>query len=214
MEPQPETELANENEYRQRFTKLLADIFQSYDGEARKQELNTKYPTLSPDEMVDRLISIASRKASAVGGSTGAVTTAAWFTTFPSGGAGAALLLGVIGAEVLYLVRLQIELVLDISLLYGIEIEQHPSLPALVGAGNISIEVLEATLKNPTLVLLARVLSQVLPSRLLLKYSLPALSVVIGGGYNYVTVKGLGRLAKSYLQEKGEASESRMLEQS
>lgn len=82
-----------------------------------------KYPGLSADEIADILTSVTVKYATIVGAITGVTASATEIATITSAGVTAALFVGSIGAEMMYLSNIQMRLVLDMSVLYDLQLD-------------------------------------------------------------------------------------------
>lgn len=176
------------------------------------------------------LISVTVRYAAVAGGIAGTSATANQLTTVASAGLTAPLFFGTIGSEMIYLSYIQMRLVLDLSVVYDLQLD--PDDPEdvlmvfgyalgvapteLVGAGArkaagagtatvikkyISKDVLKA-IQN-----FAQKLGFKILQRTILKYAVPVASAAVGSSYNYTTTRTLGKIAKSHLKNRGEVTE-------
>ncbi len=212
------------------FVSLLQRVVRSYDRNARAQYFQQKYPGLSPDEIADILTSVTVRYAAIAGGIAGVSATANQLTTVASAGMTAPLFFGTIGSEMIYLSYIQMRLVLDLSVVYDLQLD--PDDPEdvlmvfgyalgvapteLIGAGArkaagagtatvikkyISKDVLKA-IQN-----FARKLGFKILQRTILKYAVPVASAAVGSTYNYTTTRSLGKIAKTHLKNRGRVTE-------
>ena len=85
------------------FVNLLKQAVKAYDRNARATYFQRKYPGLPRDEIADVLTSVTVRYATIAGAIAGVAATANEITALGSGGMTAALFIGSIGAEMLYL---------------------------------------------------------------------------------------------------------------
>lgn len=99
------------------FISLLSKVAKTYDKNVTAEYFQKKYPGLSDDEVADMLINVTVRYATIAGGVAGAAITANQIAVLSSAGATAALMAGSIGGEIIYLARLQMKLVLDLSVI-------------------------------------------------------------------------------------------------
>ncbi len=107
------------------FIALLQRVVQAYDRNARAAYFQKKYPGLPPDEIADILTSVTVRYATIAGAVTGAASTANMIGVLSTAGMTAALMVGTIGAEMFYLARIQLRLVLDLSMLYDLQLDPN-----------------------------------------------------------------------------------------
>ncbi|MCX6083276.1 MAG: hypothetical protein NTW32_27425, partial [Chloroflexi bacterium] len=105
------------------FIKLLQQVVRAYDRNARSTYFQQKYPGLSPDEIADILTSVTVKYATIAGAITGIAASANEIVAISSVGLTAALFVGSIGAEMLYLSNIQMRLVLDMSVLYDLQLD-------------------------------------------------------------------------------------------
>lgn len=105
------------------FMKLLQKVVQAYDRNARTEYFQKKYPGLPPDEIADILISVTSRYATVAGGVAGATASAAQVSTLTTAGMTAPIFVGAIGSEMVYLARIQLRLILDLSVVYDLQLD-------------------------------------------------------------------------------------------
>ena len=102
------------------FIALLQKVVQSYNRNARAEYFQQKYPGLPPDEIADILTSVTVRYATIAGAITGLAATANQIAALSSAGMTIAVMAGAIGAEMVYLARIQMRLVLDLSVVYDL----------------------------------------------------------------------------------------------
>ena len=105
------------------FIPLLQKVVQSYDRNTRGEYFQQKYPGLLPDATADILTSVAVRYATIAGAITGLAATASQISALGSAGMTIALMTSAIGAEMVYLANIQMRLVLDLSVLYDLQLD-------------------------------------------------------------------------------------------
>jgi uncharacterized protein (DUF697 family)/virulence-associated protein VapD len=212
------------------FIHLLQKVIQAYDHNARATYFQQKYPGFPPDEIADILTSVTVRYATIAGGITGVLATANQIATLSSAGMTAALFLGYIGAEMLYLAQIQMRLVLDLSVVYDLQLDAEDpedvlmifgyalgvapvemlgkGLQVAAGAatrGAVRKYVSKGTLK--TIQDFARRLGFKILQRTILKYAVPVASAAVGSSYNYATTKSVGRIARAHLKNRGKVTD-------
>jgi len=212
------------------FIKLLQQVVRAYDRNARATYFQKKYPGLPPDDIADILTSVTVRYATIAGAVAGAAATANQIATISSAGMTAALFVGAIGAEMLYLSQIQMRLVLDLSVVYDLQLDlEDPEdvlmifgyalgvaptdmlgkgLQVAAGAatkGAVKKYVSKGTLK--TIQDFARRLGFKILQRTILKYAVPVASAAVGSGYNYTTTKSVGKIAKAHLKNRGKVTD-------
>jgi tellurite resistance protein len=212
------------------FIHLLQKVIQTYDHNARATYFQQKYPGLPPDEIADILTSVTVRYATIAGAIAGAAATANQIAALSSVGMTAALFLGSIGAEMLYLAQIQMRLVLDLSVVYDLQLDAEDpedvlmifgyalgvtptgmlgkGLEVATGAaakGAVKKYVSKGTLK--AIQDFARRLGFKVLQRTILKYAVPVASAAVGSSYNYATTLSVGRIAKAHLKNRGKVSD-------
>ena len=212
------------------FIHLLRKVIQAYDRNARATYFQQKYPGLPPDEIADILTSVTVRYATIAGAITGVAATVNEILAISSAGMTAALFLGSIGAEMLYLAQIQMRLVLDLSVVYDLQLDAEDPEDVLMifgyALGVTPIGMLGKGLKWQR-VLLQKGLSKntlakvhLKPSKILaagwvlrfynariLKYAVPVASAAVGSSYNYATTKSVGKIAKAHLKNRGKVTD-------
>ena len=192
------------------FVELLQKVVQAYDRNATAEYLRQKYPGLSPDEIADILISVTARYATVAGGVAGAAATSTQLATLSSFGMTAPLFFGVIGAEMLYLARIQMRLVLDLSVVYDLQLDPEDPEDVLMvfgyAVGVAPTELLGTVASKAagggaktlvkkyvsksvlkTIQSFARKLGFTILQRTIIKYTVPVASAIVGSTYNYAT---------------------------
>ncbi len=212
------------------FIHLLRKVIHAYDRNARATYFQQKYPGLPPDEIAEILTSVTVRYATIAGAVAGVTATANQIAALSSAGMTAALFLGSIGAEMLYLAQIQMRLVLDLSVVYDLQLDAEDpedvlmifgyalgvtptamlgkGLQVAAGAatkGAVRRYVSKGTLK--TLQDFARRLGFKILQRTVLKYAVPVASAAVGSSYNYATTKSVGRIAKAHLKNRGKVTD-------
>jgi uncharacterized protein (DUF697 family) len=214
------------------FYDFARSTFRTYYERATPEYLQEKYPGEDTEFIADRLIAIAAKNALLLGSVTGAAISAdelVGLLTAGEGGVGlpANILLGLAaaGAELVLLVRFQLQMVAGLARIYGVELD--PDDPedvltiftfALGGsladrAGRMGMRVgaratrrmVERQMKREMLApwkLLGERVGARLASRSVAKYAVPMVSVGIGAAWNYAATRGLGRLARKHFQQR------------
>jgi len=212
------------------FINLLRKVIQAYDRNARATYFQQKYPGLPPDEIADILTSVTVRYATIAGAIAGAAATANQITALSSAGMTVALFVGSIGAEMLYLAQIQIRLVLDLSVLYDLQLDPEDPEDILmifgyalgvtptemlgkglqIAAGAGTKGAVKKYISKGTLQAIqdfARRLGFKILQRTILKYAVPVASAAVGSSYNYATTKSVGRIAKAHLKNRGKVTD-------
>jgi hypothetical protein len=212
------------------FNILLRKVVQSYDSNARAEYFQQKYPGLTPEEIADILTSVTVRYATIAGAVTGVAATANQIAALSSMGMTTPVLVGAIGAEMVYLSQIQMRLVLDLSVVYDLQLDpDDPEDMLMVFGYALGIAPTEMLGKGLQLVATGgtqyavkkyiskgtlkaiqkfgkRIGIKIL-QKSILKYALPVASAVVGSSYNYVTTKSLGGIAKNHLKNRGKVTE-------
>ena len=105
------------------FITLLQKVAQSYDRNARAEYFQQKYPGLPPDEIADVLVSITVKYATIAGAITGAAVSLNQIAALSTAGMTIAVMTGAIGTEMVYLARIQMRMVLDLSVVYDLQLD-------------------------------------------------------------------------------------------
>ena len=212
------------------FIKLLQQVVRAYDRNARATYFQKKYPGLPPDDIADILTTVTVRYATIAGAVAGAAATANQIAALSSAGMTAALFIGSIGAEMLYLSQIQMRLVLDLSVVYDLQLDPEDPEDVLmifgyalgvtptemigkglqIAAGAGAKEAVKKYISKGTLQALqdfARRLGFKILQRTILKYAVPVASAAVGSSYNYATTKSVGRIAKAHLKNRGKVTE-------
>jgi hypothetical protein len=212
------------------FIALLQKVVQSYDRNARAEYFQQKYPGLPPDEIAAILTSVTVRYATIAGAVTGAAATANQIAALSSAGMTIAVMVGAIGAEMVYLARIQLRLVLDLSVVYDLQLDPDDPEDILMVFG-YALGVAPTEMLGKGLQVAARGGTQYavkkyiskgtlkaiqdfgkrigirILQKSILKYTVPVVSAVVGSSYNYVTTKSIGGIAKNHLKNRGKVTE-------
>jgi tellurite resistance protein len=147
-----------------------------------------------------------------------------------SAGMTLAVMAGAIGAEMVYLARIQMRLVLDLSVVYDLQLDPDDPEDMLLifgyALGVAPTEMLGKGLQvaarggtqyavkkyinKATLKAIQDVGKRIglrILQKSILKYSVPVVSAVVGSSYNYVTTKSVGGIAKYHLKNRGKVTE-------
>lgn len=212
------------------FINLLRKVIESYDRNDRAGYFQQKYPGLPPDEIADTLTSVTVRYATIAGAIAGAATTANQIATLSTAGLTAALFVGSIGAEMIYLARIQMRLVLDLSVVYDLQLDAEDpedvlmvfgyalgvtptellgkGLQVAAGAGvkgAVKKYISKGTLK--AIKDFAQKIGFKILQRSIIKYAVPVASAAVGSSYNYVTTRSVGRIAKTHFKNRGQVTD-------
>jgi tellurite resistance protein len=212
------------------FIKLLQQVVRAYDRNARAIYFQKKYPGLSPDEIADILTSVTVKYATIAGAIAGGAATADEIAAIAAAGLTVPLFVGTIGAEMLYLSNIQMRLVLDMSVLYDLQLDTGDPEDILLIFGyalgivpaerlgkGLQVAVREGTpsaikkvVSKDTLKALqkfAQRLGFTILQRDIVKYAVPVVSIAVGSGYNYIATKSVGEIAKIHFKNRGKVTD-------
>ena len=212
------------------FIHLLRKVIHTYDRNARATYFQQKYPGLPPDEIADILTSVTVKYATIAGAIAGAAATANQIAVLGSAGMTAALFLGSIGAEMLCLAQIQMRLVLDLSVVYDLQLDPEDPEDVLMIFGyalgvaptdmlgkGLQVAARAATtgavkkyLSKSTLEAIkgfGRRLGFKILQRTILKYAVPVASAAVGSSYNCLSTQSIGRIAKAHLKNRGKVTD-------
>jgi uncharacterized tellurite resistance protein B-like protein len=212
------------------FIKLLLHVVGAYERNVRSTYFRQKYPGLPPDEIADILTSITAQYAAIAGAIAGVAASANEIAAMGSAGLTLSLLLGSLGAEMLYLCRIQMRLVLDLSVLYDLQLDTEDPEDILlifgyalgvapaealgkelqaVGragtAGAIKKVISKGTLES--LQKFGKGLGLKILRRTIIEFAIPVASAAVGSGYNYIATKSVGKIAKIHFKNRGKVTE-------
>jgi len=212
------------------FIKLLQQVVRAYDRNARATYFQKKYPGLSPDEIADILTSVTVKYATIAGAIAGVAATADEIAAISSAGLTVALFVGSIGAEMLYLSNIQMRLVLDMSVLYDLQLDTEDPEDILlifgyalgvapadalgkglqVAAREGTPKAIKAVVNKGTLEALQKFAQKIgftILQRDIIKYAVPVASAAVGSGYNYIATKSIEKIAKIHFKNRGKATD-------
>jgi RNA polymerase subunit RPABC4/transcription elongation factor Spt4/tellurite resistance protein len=212
------------------FIALFQKVVRSYDRNVRAEYFQQKYPGLSPDEIADILTSVTVKYATIAGAVTGAAATVNQIGALSTAGMTLAVMASAIGAEMVYLARIQMRLILDLSVVYDLQLDPDDPEDILMIFG-YALGVAPAEMLGKGLGVAARGGTQYavkkyiskgtlkaiqdfgkrigirILQKSILKYTVPVVSAVVGSSYNYVATKSVGGIAKSHLKNRGKVTE-------
>jgi uncharacterized tellurite resistance protein B-like protein len=212
------------------FLTLLKQVVKAYDRNAKAAYFQKKYPGLTPDEIADILTSVTVRYATIAGAVAGVASSANEIAALGSGGMTAALFVGTIGAEMLYLSNIQMRLMLDMSVIYDLQLDPEDPEDILMifgyALGVAPTEIfgkgLQVAARAGTTSTIKKVVSKgtleavqkfaqrlgfKILQRTIIKYAVPVASAAVGSGYNYVTTESVGQIAKLHFKNRGKVTD-------
>jgi uncharacterized protein (DUF697 family) len=218
------------------FYDFVRNTFRKYYERATPEYLRAKYPGSHVEFIADRLIAMSAKNAMVLGSVTGAAISAdelAGLLTAGEGGVGIPgnilIALAAAGAELVLLVRIQLQMVAGLSRLYGVELdpddpedvltifayalggtlsEQAGRLGMRMGA-RATRQMVERQMRREMLApwkVLGERVGAKLARRSLAKYAVPMVSVGIGAAWNYAATRALGRLARKHFRARARES--------
>lgn len=212
------------------FITLLRQVINAYDRNASAAYFQKKYPGLPADEIADILTSVTVRYATIAGAIAGVAASANEIAAFSSGGMTAALFVTTIGAEMLYLSNIQMKLMLDMSVLYDLQLDPDDPEDILMvfgyALGVVPTEILGKGMQvaaragtksgikkvvtkgtREAVVKFAQRLGFKIGQKTIIKYAVPIASAAVGSGYNYVTTKSVGQISKLHFKNRGKVTD-------
>ena len=212
------------------FIKILQQVVRAYDRNARAAYFQKKYPGLPPDEIADILTSVTVKYATIAGAIAGVAATADELASISSAGLTVSLLVGTIGTEMLCLSIIQMRLVLDMSVLYDLQLDPEDPEDILmifgyalgVAPADALGKVLQGAARAGTpravkkvfskgtlkaLQKFAQRLGRKILQRTIIKYAVPVVSAAVGSGYNYIATKSVGKIAKIHFKNRGKVTD-------
>jgi uncharacterized protein (DUF697 family) len=208
---------------------LITRSFRSYYDRATKEHFERKYARKDAVFIRRKLVSVASRNAAIVGALTGAAVTTdevVALVTGAEGGVGLpaniAIAATAVAAESVLLIRIQLQLVAQLARLSGVPLDPDDPEDILTiiafaiggsaaeaagksgmkiggrAAGNVvRTYISKETLKS--LKVLGKKVGLKILQKQLIKYTIPIVSIGIGGGWNYMTTRAVARVAEKHL---------------
>jgi len=222
------------------FYEFARSTFRTYYERCTPEYLREKYPGESREFIAGKLIGVAAKNAMLLGSVTGAAISAdelAGLLTAGEGGVGlpANILLGLaaLGAELVLLVRFQLQMVAGLARLYGVELNADDPEDVLTvftfalggsladQAGRMGMrlgsratrKLVERRMRREMFApwkLVSERVGAKLVSRSLVKYAVPMVSVGIGAAWNYATTRAMGKLARRHFEQRAR-SEARLV---
>ncbi len=212
--------------------RLIQKSFRNYWERGTAEYFREKYGTTDPERLVPKLISVAARNASLLGGATGAAMSANELVGIATGGEGLvgipaniALALGAVCAEAVLLMRIQLQLVANVGKAYGVPLDPDDPEDVLTilafafggaaaqAAGEFGMKVggkvagtmAKGVFRKEVLAFSKRLAARVgikLLQRNIVKYTVPVASMLIGLGWNYASTRSVGWLAVKHFKER------------
>jgi len=215
---------------------IIDKSFKNYWERATAAYFYTKYPNLDVDQIAKKLIAVAAKNASILGGITGGTASTneivGLFTGF-EGGMGLPANLAIAGAsfcaEAILLVRLQLQLVANLGKLYRVPLDPDDPEDILTilafalggaaadAAGKAGMKIggkaaglgAKRIFARDVLATLKNIASKVgikILQRSIVKYTVPVVSIGIGSSWNYFATRNVGRIAIRHFTQRAAAS--------
>lgn len=215
--------------------RLIQKSFRNYWERANADYVKSKYASKDEDFLSKKLTKVAAGNASLIGAATGAVVSTDEIVALVTGGEGGigipanvAIALTAMASEAVLLVRFQLKLVANLGKIYGVPLDPDDPediltiLAFAVGGsaaeaagkvvmkvgGNLAKVAVKKSISKEVLEALKRVgakLGVKILQRTILKYTVPLVSIGIGTGWNYVSTRAVGKIAKKhFLQRRNE----------
>jgi uncharacterized protein (DUF697 family) len=201
------------------FLPLLTKVIHAYNRNARADYFQLKYPGLPADMIADKLISVASRYAAITGGVTGAVSSINLLALPPA-------ILG----EIIGITAIQIRLVLDLSIIYDLQLNSDDPEDMLMifgyalgvaptdligkglqtAGGAATKQAVKSYINKETLEAvqaIGRAVGIKILQRDIIKFAVPVISVAIGSSFNYMMTTSVGNIAKAHFKNRGKVTE-------
>lgn len=211
------------------FVRLLSQLLDTYDRNARAGYFQAKYRGLPDDDVADALVRTAVRYAAITGGATGAAATVGQVAAPATAGVGLAVVVGAIGSEMATLAWIQMRLVFDLATIYHqpLDVDDPEDVITVFGyaLGAAPVEGLGVVAKQAaaqgtrtavrrvitkgTLQAIqdaGRLIGMKILQRSIIKYTVPVASAAVGASYNYVTTNRIGAIAKAHMRNRGRAA--------
>lgn len=212
--------------------KIIQKSFANYLKNANVEYFATKYGTNDKAKLSKKLIAVAAKNASILGGLTGAAISAnevAAIATGAEGGVGLpaniAIAATAIGAEAILLIRFQLQLVANLAKINGVPLDPDDPediltiLAFAVGGsaaetagkfgtkvgGELAGRAMKAVFKKETLEALKRIATKVgvkILQRSIVKYTIPIASIGIGAGWNYASTRTVAKIAIKHFEQR------------
>jgi uncharacterized protein (DUF697 family) len=211
---------------------LIQKSFRNYWERANVEYFENKYGTKDKEKIAKRLIGVAARNTSLLGGISGATITTdelVGLLTVGGGGVGIpanfAIAFAAIFTEAVVLVRMQLQLVANLGKLYGSPLDPDDPEDILVilafalggGAadiagkagmkigGRLAGHAAEAVFKKELSAAFKQISTKLglrIFQRTIIKYAVPVASVGIGVSWNYFATKAVGKLAIKHFNSR------------
>lgn len=214
---------------------IIEKSFKNYWESATAEYFEKKYHNSNADHIARRLVAVAAKNASIVGGMTGGAVSAdeilGLLTGF-EGGLGLPANIGVAGvsicAEAVLLIRIQLQLVANLGKLYRAPLDPDDPEDILTifafalggaaadAAGKAGMKMggraaglgAKTIFAKDVLATMQKIAARVgvkILQRSIVKYTVPVASIGIGSGWNYLATRNVGRIAMRHFKQQAAA---------
>ncbi len=166
------------------------------------------HPELEPPRLMERVVQRSARRAAVVGGTSGALISAAELAAIGTLGSTISAAFLMVLAELAVIERIQARMIFTLSDLHGHSISPDD----LHDIGHLYGNVLKvkgatraAAWGRDGAVALFRIIGVRFMQRAFVRYSVPVLSIGLGSGMNYLMTRSLGRHARRNLGQRSHA---------
>ena len=216
---------------------LVQRSFKNYWERADAEYFRRKYPNYDDAAIAKKLIAVAAKNASLLGGAVGAAVSTDEIAGFlTAGGAGiglpanVAIAVASVSTECIGLMRIELKLIAELGRLYRVPLD--PDDPediltilafALGGsaaevAGNVGMNLgragarvgVKRIIAKDVLAAVKKVAAKIgvkVLQRSIVKFTVPVASIGIGAGWNYVAIKTVGKIATKHFKGRMGGSE-------
>ncbi len=211
---------------------LIRRSFRSYWERGTADYFLRKYPGCDAETIAKKLIAVAAKNASVLGGVTAAAVSTDEIVGFLTAGgaviglpATVAIASASLAGEAVLLVRVQLQLIANLGRIYGVPLDPNDPEDVLTilafalggsaaeAAGKAGMKVggqaaglaAKAMFAGDTLALAKKIGAKVgvkILQRSIVKYTVPVASIGIGAGWNYMATRTVGRLATRHFQQR------------
>ncbi len=211
---------------------LIHKSFATYWKNANVEYFESKYGTKDKDKIAKKLISVASKNASILGGLTGATMSTNELVAFFTAGEGGigipaniAIAVASIGSEIISLTRIQLQLIANLGKLYKVPLDPDDPediltiLAFAVGGsaseatgkfgmkigGKLASNTAKNIFKKETLKALKRVGQKIgikILQKSIVKYTAPLVSIALGASWNYISTKTIAKIAIKHFEQR------------
>jgi len=212
---------------------LIQKSFQNFWERANVDYFFRKYGTHDKKKIRGVLVAVAAKNGAALGAVTGAAVTADEVTALVTAGEGVvglptniAIAATAMGAEAILLLRIELQLLANLGKLYGVSLDADDPEDILTilafsvggsaaeAAGKFGMKVgakvaeraVKGVFRKDLLAALKRIAAKIgvkVLQRSIVRYTVPAVSIGIGAGWNYFSVKAVAKVACRHFEARG-----------